>query len=217
MRACRLAAALLADVAGSGDNGWRSLCGDDMPRGMVVVGIRVNAERRLFDGNLMHIRRYAEGEETSLREIFRSSVRGLACQQYTPPQIDAWSPPDERAELRAQWVERIQANQPWVVEVDGRLAAFADVQDSGYIDHFFVAAEFAGRGIGKALMRHLHEVALSRGTARLCAHVSLTAEPFFRHAGFIVEMRQRPTIRGVELDNAVMSKLLDGNAVSGPP
>ena len=161
----------------------------------------------------MHIRRYAEGEEAALRAIFRSSVRGLACHQYVPAQIDAWSPPVERAELREQWVRRIQANQPWVVEIDGKLAAFADVQDSGYIDHFFVASEFAGRGIGVALMRYLHEVARGRGTVKLFAHVSLTAEPFFRHAGFIVEMRQRPTIRGVELDNAVMSKVLDADAV----
>lgn len=159
----------------------------------------------------MHIRRYAEGEEAALRAIFRSSVRGLACQHYTPLQIDAWSPPDESAEMRAQWVGRIQSNQPWVVVVDGRLAAFADVQDSGYIDHFFVAAEFAGQGVGSALMRHLHEVARRCGTVKLFAHVSLAAEPFFRHAGFIVETRQRPTIRGVELDNAVMSKMLDAS------
>ena len=157
----------------------------------------------------MQIRRYAEGEEAALRAIFRSSVRGLACQQYTPPQIDAWSPPEEGAELREQWVRRIRSNQPWVVEVDGRLAAFADVQPSGYIDHFFVAAEFARHGIGMALMCHLHDVARSRGTVKLFAHVSLAAEPFFRQAGFLVEARQRPTIRGVELDNAVMSKMLD--------
>ena len=161
----------------------------------------------------MQIRRYVIGEEAALRAIFRSSVRGLACQHYTPAQIDAWAPPEEGAELREQWARRIQANQPWVVEVDGRLAAFADVQDSGYIDHFFVTAEFAGRGIGMALMRHLHQVAKGRGTVKLFAHVSLAAEPFFRHAGFIVEMRQRPTIRGVELDNAVMGKVLDADAV----
>ena len=160
----------------------------------------------------MQIRRYADGEETALRAIFHSSVRGLACQQYTPAQIDAWSPANENDEARQQWARRMHANQPWVVEVDGRLAAFADVQESGYIDHFFVAAEFARRGIGAALMRHLHEVARTQGTAKLLAHVSLAAEPFFRQAGFIVETRQRPTIRGVELDNAVMSKRLDAAA-----
>jgi len=159
----------------------------------------------------MQIRRYADGEETALRAIFHASVRGLACQQYTSAQIDAWSPANETDETRQQWARRMHANQPWVVEVDGRLAAFADVQESGYIDHFFVAAEFAGQGIGAALMRHLHDVARAHGTVKLFAHVSLTAEPFFLRAGFSVETRQRPTIRGVELDNAVMSKMVDAS------
>ena len=185
-----------------------------MARGKVVVDIARQGGGGVADTFLrdfMQIRRYAEGEEAALRAIFRSSVRGLAGQQYTPVQIDAWAPPEDSAELRAQWTRRIQSNQPWVVEVDGRLAAFADVQESGYIDHFFVAAEFAGQGIGAALMRHLHDVARARGTVKLFAHVSLTAEPFFLRAGFIVETRQRPTIRGVELDNAVMSKMLDAS------
>lgn len=156
----------------------------------------------------MHIRPYAAGEEAALRAIFRSSVHGLASRHYTPVQIEAWSPVVESAELRGQWAHRIASNQPWVVEVNGQLAAFADVQPSGYIDHFFVAAEFAGQGIGKALMMHLHEVARSFGAVTLSAHVSLTAQPFFRRFGFEVEKEQRPLIRGVELDNAVMRKAL---------
>lgn len=156
----------------------------------------------------MHIRRYAAGEETSLRAIFRSSVHGLACRNYTPVQIEAWSPSEESAELREQWLHRIQKNQPWVVEVNGDLAAFADLQQSGYIDHFFVAAEFAGQGIGQALMLHLQQVAISCGIVTLSAHVSLTAQPFFRRFGFELLTRQRPVLRGVELENAVMSKVL---------
>lgn len=165
----------------------------------------------------MNIRRYAAGEEAALRAIFRSSVRGLASRDYTPVQIEAWSPSEESAELREQWIRRIQSNQPWVAEVHGDLAAFADVQQSGYIDHFFVAAEFAGQGIGKALMLHLHEVAHSSGIVTLSAHVSLTAQPFFRRCGFKLEKEQRPVIRGVELENAVMSKVLRSSAASAKP
>lgn len=156
----------------------------------------------------MNIRRYAPGEESALRAVFRSSVRGLAWRNYTPVQIEAWSPSEEGPELREHWLRRIQSNQPWVVEVDGDIAAFADLQQSGYIDHFFVAAEFAGQGVGKALMLHLHEVARTSAIATLSAHVGLTAQAFFRHFGFAVEQQQRPVIRGVELENAVMRKVL---------
>lgn len=155
-----------------------------------------------------HIRRYAPGEETALRAIFRSSVHGLASRDYTAVQIEAWSPGHESAELREQWRLRIQSNQPWVAEIHGELAAFADVQQSGYIDHFFVAAEFARQGIGKALMLHLHDVARSDGMVTLFANVSVTAQPFFRRFGFELVKAQRPIIRGVELENAVMRKVL---------
>lgn len=156
----------------------------------------------------MHIRRYAAGEETALRAIFKSSIHGLARRHYTAAQIEAWAPGEDSAELCEQWMRRIQANQPWVAEVNGKLAAFADLQASGYIDHFFVAAEFAGQGVGNALMRHLHELARSAGTEALFAHVSLTAQPFFRRFGFEVEQEQLVMIRGVELENAVMRKAI---------
>lgn len=156
----------------------------------------------------MRIRRYAIGEEMALLAIFQSSVRGIAWRNYTLAQIEAWSPAKVTGELRKQWVDRIRSNQPWVAEVDGKLAAFADLQPSGHIDQFFVAAEFAGQGIGAALMRHLHEQAFSCGIVRLSAHVSLTAQSFFQSFGFDLEKEQRQVIRGIELRNAVMSKTL---------
>lgn len=103
---------------------------------------------------------------------------------------------------------RIRSNQPWVAEVHGEVMAFADVQPSGYSDHFFVAAGFAGQGIRKALMLHLHSAARSYGVVSLFAHVSLTAQPFFWRFGYSVEKEQRSVSRCVELENAIMRKAL---------
>lgn len=153
----------------------------------------------------MHIRPYAAGEEDTLLVIFQSAVHGLASGDYTAEQIEAWAPSEISDERRKHWAQHIQANQPWVVEIDGELAAFADLQASGYIDHIFVAAKFAGQGIGSALMRHLLEQATCRNIPTVFAHVSLTAQAFFHHFGFVVTKEQYPVIRGVELRNAVMS------------
>ena len=158
----------------------------------------------------MHIRPYAAGEELSLLAVFQSSVRGLASRDYTPAQIDAWAPAVIGGDDRMRWIARIRANRPWVAEVDRRLAGFADLQPTGYIDQFFVAAEFSGKGIGAALMRHLHATARSQGIVELFSHVSLTAQPFFEHVGFRVESEQDPVVRGVALRNAVMRKSLSG-------
>ncbi len=156
----------------------------------------------------MHIRPYATGEEDILLAIFQSAVHGLASGDYTAEQIEAWAPSKVSDEFRKQWAYCIQANQPWVVDIDGKQVAFADLQASGYIDHFFVAAKFAGQGIGTALMHHLQEQAICRDILTLSAHVSLTAQPFFQRVGFVIEKEQYPIIRGIKLRNAVMRKAL---------
>ena len=49
---------------------------------------------------------------------------------------------------------------------------------------------------------------MHQGMPELRADVSLTAEPFFSQSGFVVEVRQQVTVRGVVLANARMRKRL---------
>lgn len=169
----------------------------------------------LLGPDTMQIRPVAIGEEEALLAIFQSSVRNLARCDYTTEQIEAWAPAAVDAAFRTQWIARIRANRPWVAQHDGCLAGFADLQPSGYIDQFFVAAECAGQGVGAALMRHLHQVARSRGLGELFAKVSLTAQPFFRHAGFRLDSEQVVVVRGIALRNALMRKTLSAPVAEG--
>jgi len=153
----------------------------------------------------MPIHNFHPGDEPALRAVFHSSVHALACKDYTAEQLDAWAPREYDAGL---WGERIRGNQPFIAEIEGHIAAYADLQASGQIDHFFVAGAYAGRGAARALMAHIHQAAASRGITHLFADVSLTAEPFFRKSGFVVEARQLVEVRGVVLANARMYKEL---------
>ena len=152
----------------------------------------------------MQIRNYRDGDAPLLRELFHASVHDLASRNYTPDQLDAWAP---LAHDAAQWEARVRGNQPSVADIGGQVAGYADLQDTGYIDQFFVAPAFARRGVASALMAHIHASAKQRGITALFADVSLTAEPFFSKAGFVVEQRQRVEVRGQALDNARMRKL----------
>ncbi|NMM90297.1 GNAT family N-acetyltransferase [Rhodococcus sp. SRB_17] len=134
----------------------------------------------------MRLRPCHPGDEPALRAVFHSSVHQLARPHYTAEQLQAWAPAEYDA---AQWAERLRANRPFVAELEGCIAGFADLQPSGYIDHFFVAGDYAARGVGRALMAHLHQVAQQAGISRLWADVSLSAEPFFRRSRFGVEAR----------------------------
>lgn len=153
----------------------------------------------------MRIRPYLPGEEARLRAIFHSAVHGLARRDYSAEQLHAWAPPEYDAAL---WAQRMRANQTLVAEVDGEPAAFTDLQPSGYIDMFFVAASHARRGVGGALLRHVIQLATERRILALHSDVSLTAEPFFARHGFKVETRNRVEVRGAVLANATMRKLL---------
>ena len=154
-----------------------------------------------------HIRNFCPGDEPALRAVFHASVHGLACKDYTTEQLAAWAPLHHDA---VQWAERMRANQPFIAQTidGGAIAGFADLHASGTIDMFFVAPAFAGQGVARALMAHLHAQAAQRGITRLNAQVSLTAEPFFAAQGFAVEARQQVERAGVVLHNARMAKAL---------
>ncbi|MFA7281744.1 MAG: GNAT family N-acetyltransferase [Sterolibacterium sp.] len=156
-------------------------------------------------GKRMRIRRLNQGEELALREIFFSSVHQLAKNHYSPEQLRAWSPMEFD---RTKWISQIQALQPWVVLIDGELAAYADVQSDGYIDHFYVSGGHGGKGIGSALMAYLLAEARRTQMDSLYSKVSFSAQPLFLKNGFGITSVNTFMLRGIEISNATMVRKL---------
>ena len=151
------------------------------------------------------IRRYREGDEVALFEIYCSAIRLVARRDYSAQQIDAWAPRDLDSGL---WRSRIRGIDPFVATLDGNPVGYADLQPTGCIDHFFVSGHHAGRGIGTRLMRHLLTEATDQGLIELTANVSRTAQPFFRRFGFDVIEQRFPERQGIIIPNAAMRKAL---------
>jgi len=149
------------------------------------------------------IRRYQPGEEPALHAVHHSAIHLVACRDYSPQQIEAWAPPD--LDLSA-WAHRIAGINPFVAELDGEPVGYADLQDNGYIDQFFVSGRHPRRGIGTVLMEHLLAQARARGIAELTSDVSRTAQPFFQRFGFEVVELRTPQRRGVVIPNALMRR-----------
>jgi len=156
----------------------------------------------------MQIRPFRPGDEPALHAVYLSAIHGLASKNYTPEQIQAWAPRDLDQNL---WAKRMQEIQPFVVEASDEIVAYADVQSSGYIDHFFVSARYARQGVGSMLMECIHRAACEQETEALTSDVSRTAQPFFERFGFVVVEQRAPIIRGVEVPNALMRKELPPN------
>jgi putative acetyltransferase len=150
-----------------------------------------------------YIRRYEPGEEASLFEIYFSAIHLVASHNYTAEQIQAWAPRNLDVVL---WENKIREINPFVAELNGELVGYADVQSSGYIDHFFVSGKHPRRGIGSLLMKRILSEAGSLGVSSLNSHVSRTAQPFFERFGFVVTEQRYPNIRGVVVPNALMCR-----------
>lgn len=158
----------------------------------------------------MKIRRFRVGDESSLFRVYFSAIHLVASLDYTPEQVSAWAPADLDMAL---WANRMQEIYPFVVEIGNEIVGYADVQQNGYIDHFFVSGTHGGRGIGRRLMQRIHVEAMSLGLTELTSDVSKTAEPFFTLHGFQVVERRFPILRGVTLQNALMRKDLTQSSV----
>jgi putative acetyltransferase len=153
----------------------------------------------------MRIRRFNLGEEVALFEIYHSAIHLVACRDYTEEQVNAWAPADFDRDL---WVNRIRGINPFVAEIEGKLVGYADVQSNGYIDHFFVSGRHPRQGIGSALMKLIESEAVRMGVPDLTSQVSRTTQPFFESFGFVVIEKRVPVIRGVEVPNALMRKVM---------
>src|SRR3954452_13994702 len=115
------------------------------------------------------IRDFRSSDSTSLWDVFFSAIHEVAAADYSAEQLDAWAPswPD-----LTKWALRMEGIRPFIAEIDGRVVGYADVQPTGYIDHFFVSAAPARRGALSPLMGRIHERAVQRRVRRLFADVS---------------------------------------------
>ncbi len=154
---------------------------------------------------MIALRDFQSGDEPALRAVFESAIHGTARHDYSQLQVDTWAP---REHDPIAWASRMQGLAPFVALIDTAIVGYADVQPTGYIDHFYVAATAGGQGVGGALMRHILAHAEELRLAELTSHVSLTAQPFFAHFGFEVVEHRVVDVRGVEMRNAAMRKRL---------
>ncbi len=151
------------------------------------------------------IRRFRSGDETALRQLFFETIRTVNRKDYTEEQVRAWAPEDHGQQ---HWLERIRKLNPFVCEVDGEVAGYADLQPDGYIDHFFVSRHYQRQGVGGALFACIEREAFELALDELSADVSITARPFFEHFGFEVVQQQQVTIDDVALENFRMVRRL---------
>ncbi|PQO33987.1 GNAT family N-acetyltransferase [Blastopirellula marina] len=159
----------------------------------------------------VNVRKALPEDYPALWTLFFDTIHHVNRQDYTPEQIAAWAP----AEIELpRWIQRMEQIDPWVAFGEGQPVGFADLQDDGLVDMFFVHHQWQGQGIGKRLFEEIDLKASQLQLTELYSHVSITARPFFAARGFYVETPQEVTIAGVVLQNFLMRKSLATSAAS---
>lgn len=154
----------------------------------------------------IEIRKYISQDASELANIYYHTIHNINIRDYSKEQVNAWAPAS-CLELEG-WERKWKKLSPIVATINNQIVGFAEFEDNGHIDCFYVHHQFQGKGVGSALIKEIDQRALQKNISKIFAEVSITAKTFFLKKGFQVTKKQIVTIRGVELRNFLMEKHL---------
>jgi putative acetyltransferase len=153
----------------------------------------------------MKLRAYEIGDLPHLGQLFHDTIHTINLGDYTQPQVDAWAP----AQLDlGRWRQKLGQEEVLIAELKGNIVGFCAWDNGGYLDLLYVHHAFQRQGIASALYTAAEKAIRFKKLKRVYTQASITAQPFFLRQDFRMVKRQLVNVRGVDLPNAVMEKLL---------
>lgn len=122
---------------------------------------------------------------------------------YTPAQLDAWASKNINND---KWNKSLSENYTIVVESDGVIIGFGDLDDKGYFNRLFVHKNFQRRGIARLIECEIEKYAKAKNITLITTEASITAKPFFEQCGYRVIKQQNIERGGQILINFLMKK-----------
>lgn len=155
----------------------------------------------------MNIRKATSQDINQLKELYYNTITSINRRDYNEEQIHAWASTADRTE---GLLRRIDQQYFFVAENDEHIiTGFASLDKTGYLDMMYVHKDFQNQGIAAMLFEKIKETALALNISKLETEASITAKPFFEKHGFHVVLCQTIEIKGVELTNYKMEKILN--------
>ncbi len=141
----------------------------------------------------MLIRPMSEGDVAAVVDLTLANYDGVLAKHHTAGILAGF-----RADITPQFFrEQLAWKQVFAVEEAGEVVATGALADFGTPDEprytvsqFYVCSDLHGRGIGRRLLEHLVATTRELGVDSLHVPSSRNAIPFYRHAGFSVDVLQ---------------------------
>jgi putative acetyltransferase len=151
------------------------------------------------------LRKATSADMKEMQALYADTINNVCKENYTSEQLTVWA---AGAGILERWEQVIAKQLVLLAMHDQRIAGFATLYDSNYIDLFFVHKDYQRQGIAKRLYAEIEQAARADKQKYITSDVSITAKPFFTKMGFTVTQKQQVNVGGVELINFKMSKKL---------
>ncbi|MEW9095418.1 MAG: GNAT family N-acetyltransferase [Clostridiaceae bacterium] len=153
----------------------------------------------------MNTRMYRSEDCKEIIELFYNTVHSVNAKDYNEAQLDVWAPKDIDS---SQWNKSLLEHYSVVIEEDGIIVGFGDLDTEGYFDRLFVHKDYQGVGVATILVNEIEKYAQKNRVEIIKTYASITARPFFQKQGYKVVNEQAVERKGQILTNFVMEKTL---------
>lgn len=153
----------------------------------------------------MELRTYRPEDLPEIARLFYDTINTVNLKDYSPEQVRVWSGCWEGLLERNDFFQRLYT---LVAVEQGQIAAYGNIDGSGYLDHLYVHKDFQGQGLATALCDALEARCTAQGLKTVTTHASITARPFFEKRGYVTKKAQEVERQGVLLTNYEMIKAL---------
>lgn len=153
----------------------------------------------------IQLRQATAGDLPEILTLFVEAIRQVASSDYKPAQIEAWA---AGARNQQRWENAIENQYFLVATVEDTIVGFGSLEANNYVDFIFVHPDHHRKGVAQLIYQALEKEAQLKYSPILTANVSITARPFFLAQGFVVVKENKNQIKGVEITNYRMEKVL---------
>ncbi|WP_223848589.1 GNAT family N-acetyltransferase [Lactococcus lactis] len=136
----------------------------------------------------MLIRNYESKDLDEVINLFKNTIFEINISDYTLEQVKAWV--DVDTELFDDNLGKTYAR---VISNHEQLVGFGNIDDKGYIDLFYVSADYQRQGVGQKLLNDLEK---SSNYTSFMVNSSITTKPFFEKMGYKETKRTVYTCEG---------------------
>lgn len=153
----------------------------------------------------MIITEYSDDRAKQVTDLFYEAVHKIDLHIYSTLQKNAWASFPIKYD---QWQSRLSKTRPTLLMINNNVVGFAELNEHGHIDCFYVSPSYQRQGTGSKLLKYLITFAKRNQLTYLTVDASIVAKPFFENFQFVVEKENKVIRQGLELVNYSMYLIL---------